>query len=539
MALAWALELIDRREDVELTNYGEFLERYPPRWEVQIHEPSAWSCGHGVGRWKEDCGCWTSGDAAWQQGWRGPLREALDWLRDELAPRWEAAAGALVTAPWVARDDYVQIVLDRSAERREAFVTRHQRHPLDEAGRVRLWKLLELQRHAMLIYTSCGWFFSELSGIETVQVIAYAGRAVQLADETLSEALEEPFLHRLERARSNLPDHRDGRRIYERHVAVARLDLAKVAAHYAVSSLFKDYPEDSTLFAFDTHSRQRRELRSGRAKLALGVVDVTSRVTQELRTFSFGVLHFGDHHVNGGVREFRGREAFDAMARDVETSFERADFAAALRLLDRYFVELTYSLQTLFRDEQRRVLDLLLRSTLEGVEAQYRQIYETHAPLMRFLSGIGARIPRALQGAAELALDRELRDAFADPDGDREAGLARYREIASWGLQLDTAGLSFALGRALDVLSERVVETPADLETLERLRETVELARDLPFETDPSRVQNRFWHLRETRLPEMRRRAEKGDGAAAAWVERFAALGAALRLRVPTAVPVA
>lgn len=538
MALAWALELIDRRPDVGLTNYGEYLERHPPRWEATIHEPSAWSCAHGVGRWKEDCGCWTSGDPEWSQGWRQPLREALDWLRDALAPRWEAAAGELLADPWAARDDYVEVVLDRSPERREAFLQRHRRRPLEVAERIRLWKLLELQRHAMLMYTSCGWFFSELSGIETVQVIAYAGRAVQLAEETLGESLEEPFLQRLARAKSNLPEQGDGRRIYEQHVAAARLDLAKLAAHYAVSSLFQEYPEEATLFAFDTRAQQRRELTSGRAKLALGVVDVTSRVTEEFATYSYAVLHFGDHHVNGGVRTFQGQREFETMAREVQAAFDRADFAAALRLLDRTFVELTYSLRTLFRDEQRRVVDLLLGSTLDDVEEQYRQIYQGNAPLMRFLSGIGARIPRALQVAAELVLDHELRDLLADPDGDRDEALERYREIAAWGLHLDTAGLSFALGRSLEALSERLGESPDDVDAIERLRRTAALVRELPFAADLSRAQNRFWRLRQTRWPEQLRRAEAGDAAAAAWVEAFRELGAELRLPLPVTAPV-
>ena len=399
-----------------------------------------------------------------------------------------------------------------------------------------MWKLLEQQRHAMLMYTSCGWFFSELSGIETVQVIAYAARAVQLAEETLGDEVEEAFLERLERAESNLADQGNGRAIYERHAAAARLDLAKLAAHYAVSSLFQDYPEEATLFAFDARSQRRRELTSGRSRLALGVVDVTSRVTEESRTYSFAVLHFGDHHVNGGVREFQGPQPFEAMAGEVAAAFDRGDFAATLRQLDRFFVELTYSLATLFRDEQRRVVELLLRSTLDDVEAQYRQIYEAHAPLMRFLTGIGARIPRALQGAAELVLNHELRDTFADPDADRGAALERFREIAALGLQLDVAGLSFALGRAVDALSARLADAPEDARCLDDLREMVELVRDLPLETDLSRAQNRFWRLRETLYRDVARRAADGDAAAAGWVASFRTLADVLALRVPRAL---
>src|SRR5215210_63878 len=191
MALSYALHHIEANGWAKLTNYGEYLELHPPDHEVEIVENTSWSCVHGVGRWREDCGCHTGGRPGSSQAWRAPLRRALDWLRDELAPRYEAAAGELFRDPWTARDGYAEVLFDRSPESVTAFLGRQAAGPPPEgADRVRALRLLELQRHAMLMYTSCGWFFHDLAGIETVQVLRYAGRVVQLAEQLFKGPFE-------------------------------------------------------------------------------------------------------------------------------------------------------------------------------------------------------------------------------------------------------------------------------------------------------------------------------------------------------------
>jgi alpha-amylase/alpha-mannosidase (GH57 family) len=184
MALACALHYIESGNLADLTNYAEYLEKYPPTHEVEIRENSSWSCAHGVERWRRDCGCNTQANPGWNQGWRAPLREAMDWLRDNLIPIYEGEMASYVQDPWQARDDYIKVILNRSARNEvildgsvqsvEAFHSRHVIRELSEEEKVKVLKLLEMQRCAMLMYTSCGWFFDEISGIETVQVMRYA-----------------------------------------------------------------------------------------------------------------------------------------------------------------------------------------------------------------------------------------------------------------------------------------------------------------------------------------------------------------------------
>src|SRR5579859_674337 len=293
MALAYALDYIETHGIAKLTNYGEYLEKHPPEHEVQIIENSAWSCSHGVGRWRENCGCSSGGHAEWNQMWRGPLRQSLDWLRDSVTPLYEEHAGTFFSDVWKARNEYIRVILDRSPENLDRFFAENASRELSHEARVTALDLLEMQRHEMLMYTSCGWFFDEISGIESVQVIQYAGRALQLAREIFGGDLEPEFLNRLEQAKSNIPEHKDGRRIYEKFVKPAMIDWPKAEAHYAISSLFQQYGERTTLFSFRFEDEDRQLINAGKTRLAVGRTRIQSEITQEPEVLSYAVVYLG------------------------------------------------------------------------------------------------------------------------------------------------------------------------------------------------------------------------------------------------------
>ncbi|MGN6385357.1 MAG: DUF3536 domain-containing protein, partial [Verrucomicrobiota bacterium] len=285
MALAYALQYIESNHLARLTNYGEFLEKHPPEYEAQIHEGSAWSCSHGVGRWKENCGCNSGGHGDWNQNWRAPLRQALDRLRDELLPVYEEEGKKLLKDPWSARNDYISVILNREDANVDAFLQKHASHPLTDDEKVEVLKLMELQRHAMLMYTSCGWFFDELSGLETVQVIQYAARVIQLAEDLFNRNFEEGFLSILEHAKSNIKENGNGRDIYNKFVKPAMITWDNVVAHYAISSVFSAYEERTQVFLY-SFEQQRRELAvEGKARLAVGTVDVRFDITRETKRY--------------------------------------------------------------------------------------------------------------------------------------------------------------------------------------------------------------------------------------------------------------
>ena len=223
MALAFALKYIDDQVDARLTNFAEYLEKFPPQEEIEIIEKTSWSCAHGVGRWSSNCGCETGGHPEWNQGWRGPLRKALDWFQCRADSIFVEVGKGLFKDPWEARNRYIDIRINRYD--RDTFLAEQCQNSLDESKKVVVLKLLELQSNAMLMYTSCGWFFNDISGIETEQILLYAGKAIQLAEEISGEVLEPHFLELLELAESNVLEKGNGSQIYKNVIEKARMDF--------------------------------------------------------------------------------------------------------------------------------------------------------------------------------------------------------------------------------------------------------------------------------------------------------------------------
>jgi hypothetical protein len=413
----------------------------------------------------------------------------------------------------------------------EAFFARQAARALTEEEKTQALKLMEMQRHAMLMYTSCGWFFDEISGIETTQVIQYAGRAVQLAQDLFGDSLEQQFVERLAAAHSNIQEHGDGRQIYEKFVRPAMVDWERVGAHYAVSMLFENYPGKEKIYCYLAEREDYQIFEAGVAKMAVGRVKLTSEITRDSSVLSFGALHMGDHNVNGGVRTFLGDDAYRALIQEAKEPFARVDFAEVIRIMDRRFGGSNYSVRSLFRDEQRKVLDVILTSTLQEAEALYRQIYEHRAPMMRFITSLQMPLPKAFYAAAEFVLNGYLRRALerAEIDAERINSLQETAKVE--GVALDSATLEFAFRRNLERMAQRLVVHPTETE-LRQLNTAVDLIERLPFSVELWAIQNAYYRIMENVYPDMRRQRNLGSNTAAAWVESFEALGRKLAVRV-------
>jgi hypothetical protein len=542
MALAYALDRIARGGRAALTNYGEHLERAGATWEAEIRPYTSWSCAHGVERWRSDCGCRT-GPAHWHQAWRAPLRRALDLLRDRVAAPYEERAGVLLTDPWAARDGYIDVVLDRSGPSLDRYFERYARRALTAAERVEALKLLEMQRHAMLMYTSCGWFFDDISGLEAVQVLRYAGRVLQLARQSLGIDVEEEFLAVLAEATSNLPERGDGRQVFEAAVRPAMVDLGQVGAHVSITDLFQADPSAAAngqaghaqnghgrhVYCYRVKRPSAELLRAGQARLAVGRLRVDSEITLESADLIYGVAHWGDHNVVGAVRPYEDDGQFAAVREALAAPFRQADLPGVVRAIDRAFDGKTYSIRELFRDEQRLVLGEVLRSTLGEVEAAYGQIYEHHAALMRFLSQSGVPLPKAFLPAADFVLGQRLEHAFAARPLDVPAIEALLVEAGGWGLGLDQAGLAYTFEKTLADLAARLSQSPYDVDLLAEVEEASRLATTLPFRPDLGALQDVYHQLLRTLAASP---AGPADEAARIWRERFLALGRWLGVRV-------
>ena len=505
MALAYALQLLDRDPEITLTNYGEFLAQFPPEWEVQIVENSSWSCQHGVERWRSNCGC-NGGRAGWNQRWRKPLRDSLDQLRDAVLPLSEEFGAGLFKDLWSARDAYIRIILLRSTHllngeltaQIDEFFQEHCTHTLAPEERKQALQLMEIQRHAQLMYTSCGWFFDDISGIETVQILAYAGRVLQLGARLFGDQIlpiREAFLKTLEAAQSNLPECGNGRQVFEKKVSQLTIALEQVAAHYAISAVFSPYPEKADLFCYEVQRSFYEIYTSGRGRLSVGRIHVASRITETAGDFIFAVLHFGDHNITAAVKPWTPdfESPFEIFTASAKSFVALADFPEVIRLLDRTFGHVAYSLKSLFTDEQRRITQLILNSTLWVIENSLSTIYDDHANLLHYLNQSGLPKPPALALAASFAINSGIRRTLeADP-----IDLAKLRSLLSLaagdGVELETVNLSFLADQRMKRAMVELQASRGSLDTLEAAANMARILRELPFELNLWQAQN-IWY---------------------------------------------
>ncbi|MHC4239496.1 MAG: DUF3536 domain-containing protein, partial [Planctomycetota bacterium] len=424
MALAYCLHYIESNDLARMTIYGEYLERFPPTCEVEIHENGSWSCGHGIERWRSNCGCCHGRYPSGMQQWRAPLREAMDWLRDQLATVYEDKMTQFVSDPWGLRNEYISIINDRSRENVETFLSSHAGRQLSSDEAVTMLKLLEMQRNAVLMYTSCGWFFDDVCGIETVQIMQYAGRAIQLAKETGGDDFEPQFEDILEKAPTNVKEYANGKECYEALIKSSSIDLNRAGAHFAISSIFEEYPDKIDVYCYSTDVESYERIDAGiqtlAVTLAVGRATVQSNVVLEKHAIDFAVLHFGDHNLTGAVNARMSDETFSTMREDLKSAFAKGDTTEVMRLMNVSFAGNSYSLWHLFADQRRRILYELLATTWQEVEASFRHIYEHNYTIMSIMRGMNMPLPRALSGPAEFILNQDLCRVIRDEESDLE-----------------------------------------------------------------------------------------------------------------------
>ncbi|MBI5244186.1 MAG: DUF3536 domain-containing protein, partial [Elusimicrobia bacterium] len=517
MALSYALQAIEDRKLARLSNYAEYLAKHPPTWEAEIAENTSWSCVHGIERWRSDCGCRSK--AEWKQAWRGPLREALDKLRDEVNPLFEAKASKLLRDPWEARDAYIELILDGSRKTADAFFERRAADRLDEAGRSLALKLLELQRQLMLMYTSCGWFFDDISGLETVQVLQYAARAAELAEEIFERPFHEGLAERLSAAKSNLPERRDGRLVYEKLARGAAVPPRAVCAQYALDCLFDDLGEKADLYSYSIEREAFKRMQAGGARLAVGRLRMRSRRTLQSHRWVFAALHLGDHNFHGGMTEVPCAPAAGLSADTAGTNaagasreendfrddlcgcFDRADISGCMLLLGRRFGAEGFDLGLLFKDEQRKIISRVIGSALSGAVSAYRQLYANHASVLRFLKNQGLPAPKAVHMAAELTLHTDLRLELERPDPS-PGRIAEFLEEADrGGIRMEADELPGLFRAFLERLTGKLLAAREDPAAIESLAAALRLLPKLPFAVDVWKVQNSVVHLIHDRHP--------------------------------------
>jgi alpha-amylase/alpha-mannosidase (GH57 family) len=370
-----------------------------------------------VDRWQDDCGCGGEG-GVWHQRWRRPLRNALNWLRDQLIEVYEEYGSKLFRDPWLARDEYIQVLRDRSPASVSSFLSRHQTRKLQAAEQIDALRLLEMQRHALFMFTSCGWFFEEISRPEGTQILRYAARALELAGDVAGVQLEKGFLKRLGLAESNVPHFKHGGEIYRQLVLTAQIGFKQVAAHYAITSLFNNHnnapsTQDTSanfhsyqkaVYCYTANELDYQMQRMGALSMAVGHLKLVSDITWESENLVFAVLHLGGWDFHCCIQPFTGRRDYSNLKEKLFASLQQASAAQVILVMTQIFGGEAFSLQNLFAEERHRIMRLLSQETLTRLDQLYTQTYREYYGVIMAFHRDELAVPQELQVAAEIAL---------------------------------------------------------------------------------------------------------------------------------------
>ena len=414
MALSYILKVRAKDEGFEIINYANYLEKEGVQYEVDIKDVSSWSCAHGVGRWMDDCGCSTGGGPGWNQKWRKPLREALDYLRDQLIVIYEENAQKYFHDIWKARNEYIDVVLDRCKTTIYKFVKENQKFDMEKSDLVNALKLLEIQRHAMLMYTSCGWFFSEISGIETTQIMKYAARAIQLAKSFSSKDLESDFLKILSRAQSNIHGYGTGKDVYEKFVKPSVVSIKQIASLWASSSMHDSFDENSTLYCYNIKKRYYKYVSKGATAFSAGRIEVESKITLEKYDFFFSVLQFPEGDFHCAIKSYDDADNIQDLIGNLIKIYTKGPTTEVIRALDNIFGNEYYTLKDIMVEDRSKILLSVLKDKLGKFSNNYRDVYNEGKSFVSQLIELGISVPVEYKLAAQYTLSSDFNDLFKD-----------------------------------------------------------------------------------------------------------------------------
>ncbi len=488
MALAYVIYYFMHHSHVGITNFSTFLSQFPPTDEVKIRENTSWSCIHGIGRWKEDCGCSTGAHPDWHQKWRKPLREALNWLRDEIARLFESKGRSYFYDPWAARNDYIEIVLDPSPEVKERFFQKHACCSLDKKKRVEALQLLEMQYYGQLMFTSCGWFFDDISGLEPQQNLRYASRAIQLA-QAFGLNLEEEFILRLKEAKSNLPEYGDGARIYKEHIRPTLYSLERLAVHFSFSHLFDEPPPQTRFYTTKVKVKNRETEEAGGSHLHLDHLYITHLRTEEERELVAAVLYLGGLDLTGAVFSPHASQIVE----EIKTLFKGLSFYELkdkLKEMPWYF-----SINDVFFDNRRQLAISLVEDKLKIFQNAYLEFYQENKPLMFALKELHIPLPEVFVVIARTVLEKSiLKELKKDLEGQPNQLKELINEASTLNIEIDTKPFTQLLSQfAQNELTQFLKSW--DIDHIQKLSQALHICKALCVNLNLWPIQNLFWDI--------------------------------------------
>lgn len=504
LGLAYALHAEAERRGLQPTNYAAFLAAHPPTDDVEVvgGEGTAWSCAHGVGRWYRDCGCQTDAQAGWDQAWRSPLRAALDMVRDAATAVFADRGTTLLRDPWAARDDYLAVRLGQVGT--ADFLGRHAVRNLDDADQVDLWSLLEAQRHAMVMYTSCGWFFSDISGIETVYGLRSAARVLGLLEGLGVQTPRAQMLDVLAQARSNRPEKGTGADVWRSLIETAEVTPTRVAGHVALETLVPgDRPHRSTA-QFSVKLHDHRAQTRDRLKLSTARVVLTSQTTGRTFDFAVAALHLGGLDFHGVSAPYPGGEAFADAVRSLWDAFPSQPVARLIMLMGEVLSGESeanlFDFDITLPQGRQEIVGAIFGDLTARFHEQYARLYHDHRRTLEMLTAAGYELPRDLRAAAELTLAADVETQLESAQS-ADADLASFQAVRAiisharaQGYHLDLAPVQQRLTKAVNTAARTAAGSldPGDVDTVERW---LALCGELGVDVDLSAAQEHVFEV--------------------------------------------
>lgn len=498
MALSYILKIRAEDEGFEIINYANYLEKEGVDWEVDIKDVSSWSCAHGVGRWCDDCGCSTGGGYGWNQKWRKPLREALNYVRDELIIIFEENASKYFKDVWEARNGYIDVIIDRCKTTINTYFEKYQRYPLEKQDKINALKLMEMQRQTLLMFTSCGWFFAEISGIETVQIMKYALRAMELARTFSDKDIESEFLKILSKAQSNIPSFGTGKDVYERFVKPSSVSVKQIAALWAISSTHTQYEDFSSLYCYNIKKHFYKHISKGTTGFTVGRIEIESKITLEKFDFFFASLQFSEGDFHCAIKKYDETENISDITKKLMDIYLHYPVTELIRALDNIFGNDYYTLKDILIEDRSKIISKSLKDKLNKFSNNYRDVYNEGKSSILQLIELGIEVPLEYKLAAQYTLSNDFNNLFLDCDNIIDDAIIQdavniSEEADLFKIQIDKKPTSDIFSKQIQKSIYNFIKN-FEIHRLHKILNIFECAGKLGLKVDISEAQNMYFN---------------------------------------------
>jgi alpha-amylase/alpha-mannosidase (GH57 family) len=528
MALAFALDYLETTKIGKITIYGEFLEKNPPQNEIQIHERSSWSCPHGVKRWYQNCGCNSGKQPGWNQKWREPLRLGLDWLRDEINTNLEKYVVPDFKDFWRARDEYIQVISTRNLIYIDSFMSSHLHDSSDKSKYSFYIQIMEIQRLLLLMYTSCGWFFDDIGSIETIQILRYSIRAIELYEKFYPEKLHNRFNELIGLGISNVPDKKDGMHLIKTDILPGKADSLRAGVHFVISLFYFGSLEKIEKYQYEIKSEFSEKLMLPGITLLFGKFYIKNTITEETDFLKYICYEKSKFDLKVFASLSMNNDEFDIFISDLKNIIFDRKLKKIPDLIESQFKE-SYSLRHVFKDTMVNLSNLILKSAMRELDYTRTSIFYHNLRTITYMSRNNINLPRNITGLMSSVFTNRILGILKQ-DSINIAQLNKYLKRAQkLNVQLYIDEIEYEASNKIYSLMQEVLYENETLGRLKKIEKLLDVLDKSFLELDIWKAQNLYFQITDLKLSGVEAMMASGDKTASEWIASFKRIGAILK----------